>query len=111
MYGVATARPEGTGFAVPIVAGARPAESATPTDESEAPSGGLASRLGQLDHHAVADGQAAIHLRGDVEVVRGDDGGKPGGAHQLAERREHPFGGAHVEIAGWLVGKENARSD
>jgi hypothetical protein len=43
--------------------------------------------------------------------VRGDDGGKPGGAHQLAERREHPFGGAHVEIAGWLVGQENARSD
>ena len=40
------------------------------------PSDGLADRLGQLDHHAVADGDAAIHLRGDVEVVGRDDGGE-----------------------------------
>ena len=60
------------------------------------PRAGGPNRSRQLDHHAVADGHTAIHLRGDVEVVRGDDGRKPGGAHQLAEHREHPFGGAHV---------------
>jgi hypothetical protein len=41
----------------------------------------LASR--QFDHLAVADGDAAVHLRCDVEVVRGDDGGKAGLANQL----------------------------
>ena len=46
------------------------------TTKARPPAGGLANRLGQLHHHAVADGDAAIHLRGNVEVVRGDDGGK-----------------------------------
>src|ERR1700682_5513573 len=56
----------------------------------------------ELDDQTVADGDAAIHLRGDVEIMRGDDGGEAGGAHQLAERAEHVSGGAHVEIAGPL---------
>ena len=56
-----------------------------------------------------ADGDAAIHLRGDVEIVGGDDGGKPGRAHQLPERAEHVIGGVDVEIAGRLVGEQDAR--
>jgi hypothetical protein len=38
---------------------------------------------GQLDHLSIADRHPAIHLRGNVEVVSGDDGGKPLGADQL----------------------------
>ena len=37
----------------------------------------------QLDHQPVADGHAAIHLRGKIEVVRGNDRGKSRGADQL----------------------------
>jgi hypothetical protein len=73
--GVATAGPEGTGFAVPITAGALAVDGSTNARQRDRADGGP-NRLRQLHHHAVADGDAAIHLRGNVEVVRGDDGGK-----------------------------------
>ena len=63
----------------------------------------------ELDDETVADGDAAVHLRSKVEIMRGDDGGEAGGAHQLTERAEHMIGSAHIEIAGWLVGEQDAR--
>src|SRR5580698_8833107 len=63
----------------------------------------------QLDHQTIADGDAAVHLCGDVEVVGGDDGGEAGCTHQLPERAEHVIGGAHIEITGWLVAEQDAR--
>ena len=58
MYGVATARPEGTGFAVPIDAGAPPADRRREWMKARPRAGGP-NRSRQLDHHAVADGHAA----------------------------------------------------
>src|SRR5215470_11673977 len=63
----------------------------------------------QLDHEAVFEGDAPVHTRGNVHVVRGDDDGEPGGLHQLSERGEHVLGGTWVEVSGGLVGKEDAR--
>ena len=34
---------------------------------------------------------------------------RPGGAHELRQRREHVVGGARIEIAGRLVGQQDAR--
>ena len=42
-------------------------------------------------------------------IVRGDDGGETGGAHQLIERAEDVVRGVDVEIAGRLVGEQDAR--
>src|ERR1700740_2727221 len=65
--------------------------------------------LGQFDDLAVAKCDAAVHLRRNVEVMRGDDGGKTGGAYQLIERGEDGIRRMHVEITGRLVGQQNAR--
>ena len=66
-------------------------------------------RLLQLDDLPVPKRHAAVHARGDVHVVGRDDDGEPGGAHQLGQRVEHVLGGARVEIAGRLVGQQDAR--
>src|SRR6202020_2059964 len=58
----------------------------------------------ELDDQTVADRHPAIHARGDLEIVGGDDGGKARRAHQLGERAERVLGGAHIEIAGRLGG-------
>ena len=42
-------------------------------------------------------------------IVGGDDHGEAGGAHELGQRLEHMLGGVRVEIAGRLVGKQDAR--
>ncbi len=76
-----------------------------PREVRAAGSGGSA----QLHHHPLADGHAPVHLRGNVEIVGGDNGGEARGAHQLPERGKDPVGGAGVEIAGRLVGEKDAR--
>src|SRR5258707_4686087 len=62
----------------------------------------------QLDHEAVLEGDAAIHTRGDVQVVGGNNDGEPRSLHQLGKRGEHVVGGARVEISGGLIGEQNA---
>ena len=64
----------------------------------------LAARIGtdfsvasrQFDHLPIAQRDAPIHLRRDVEVVRCDDGGKTRGSHQLIERGEDVVRRVHV---------------
>ena len=130
--GAAGARRAATAFAARIVAGALPAGERRQRQDvagrlrrpplcrarpitarrrayCDSPSPGRERALFQLHHRAFADGHAAIHLRGDVEIVGGDDGGEARGAHQLAQRREHPLGCALIEIAGRLVGEQDAR--
>ncbi len=63
----------------------------------------------ELDHKPIAERHAAIHLRREIKIVRCDDRGEAGRAHQLAQCLKHVLGGVHVEIAGRLVGKKNAR--
>lgn len=46
----------------------------------------------KLDDAPVADRDATIHLRGQIHVVRGDERGEAGGAHQRAQRREDMAG-------------------
>ena len=66
-------------------------------------------RSRQFDDQPVADRHAAVHARGDLHVVGGDHHGQAGRADQLRERVEHVVGGVRVEIAGRLVGQQEAR--
>ena len=47
--------------------------------------------------------------RGELHVVGGDQGGEARGAHELRQRVEHMVGGVRIEIAGRLVGEQDAR--
>ena len=68
--------------------------------------------------HAAARGATAaagkaegrVHARGEVRVVGGDQRGGAGVAHDLEQQREHVLGGVRVEIAGRLVGQDQARA-
>ena len=50
-----------------------------------------------------------VHAAGKLQVVGGDDRGEARGAHELRERLKDVLGGARVEIAGRLVGEQDAR--
>ena len=62
-----------------------------------------------LDDLAVPQGHPPVHAGRQVHVVGGDDGGEAGGPHELRQRAEHMLGGVRVEIAGRLVGQQDAR--
>ena len=62
-----------------------------------------------LHHPPVVQRHAAVHARGELHVVGGDHGGEARGAHELRQRLEHVLGGARIEIAGRLVGQQDAR--
>src|ERR1043166_4691326 len=62
-----------------------------------------------LYHLTVAQGDAAVHALRQIHVVGGDDGGEAGRAHQLRERAEHVIRGTWVEVAGGLIGEQDAR--
>src|SRR3974377_899631 len=62
----------------------------------------------QLHHLPFAQRDAPVHALGEIEVVRRDDGGKPRGLQELTQRVEDVVGGVLVEIAGRLVGKQDA---
>ena len=66
--------------------------------------------LPQLHHLPVADRHAAVHAGGEVQVVGGDQGGEAGRLDQRGEGPEHVVGGLGVEIAGRLVGEQDARA-
>ena len=48
--------------------------------------------------------------RGQLHVMGGDQGGKPGRPDDRVERRENMAGGFRIEIAGRLVGKQKPRA-
>src|SRR5215212_592238 len=61
-----------------------------------------------LDDEPLPQRYAAIHACRKVEVVGGDEGGKPGCLDERSQRRENVVGSARVEIARGLVGEEDA---
>ena len=63
----------------------------------------------QFHHVSVLERHAAVHAAGELHVVGRDQRGEAGGAHELRQRVEHVVGGARVEIAGRLVGQQDAR--
>ena len=50
-----------------------------------------------------------IHAAGEFHVVGRDEGREAGGADELRQRVEHMARGVRVEIAGRLVGEQDAR--
>ena len=77
--------------------------------QAEAPATSGARPQRHLDDLAVLQRDAAVHARRELHVVGGDQRREAGGAHQLRQRVEHMVGGARVEIAGRLVGQQDAR--
>src|SRR5690349_12291466 len=63
-----------------------------------------------LDDDAVLEREDAVHAAGELEVVRGDERGEAGLAHDVDERAHHVLGGVDVEIAGRLVAQQHARA-
>ena len=57
----------------------------------------------------VAQGQHAIHLAGQVKVVRRHQSGQAGGLGDAPQLLENMASGAGVQIAGRLVGQQQAR--
>ena len=62
-----------------------------------------------LDQQAVLDAQHAVHAPRQVEVVGGDQRGHARRVDEMQQRIEHVLGGVRVEVAGRLVGKDEAR--
>ena len=68
-----------------------------------------AHRSGQRDDQPVADRHPPVHARGEVQVVGRDERGEPRGAHDGDQRLEDVAGRVRVEVAGRLVGEQQAR--
>src|SRR5215510_4125155 len=64
---------------------------------------------GHLHDLALAQRHAAVHAGREVYVVRGNDGGQPGGFHELGQSAEDVLRGVKVEVAGWFVRQEDTR--
>src|SRR6516225_261511 len=69
----------------------------------------LAYRL-NLDHLAVLERDPPIHALREFKVVRGEEGGELRCAYQPRQSLKYDRCGCRVEIAGRLVGEENARA-
>ena len=65
--------------------------------------------LRQLHHQPIPDRHAPVHAGGEVHVVGGDEGGELGGADDGHQSLEDAAGGVGVEVAGGLVGEQQAR--
>ena len=53
--------------------------------------------------------QNAVHAGRQLQVVGGDERGNAGGADEMHQRVEHMRGRVRVEVAGRLVGQDEAR--
>src|SRR4029453_15006093 len=60
-----------------------------------------------LDEGSVHEAKGAIHARGKIEIVGGNDRGHAPLAHELQELLENALGGRRIEIAGRLVGEKH----
>src|SRR5207248_730078 len=62
-----------------------------------------------FDHQTFVQPKTPRHALGETGVVRDDDGGDSESLIQLAEKRVDSFAGGLVEVAGRLVGEQQAR--
>src|ERR1700722_17887618 len=66
-------------------------------------------RESAFDEVTVLEADDAVEAACEVEVVRRDEGGKPGLADDLDENLHHVLGSMLVEIAGRLVAEQDPR--
>jgi hypothetical protein len=65
--------------------------------------------LGQLNHLTVAEGDTAVHPGGQVHIMRGNQRPQSRRADKRHHRIEDVPGRVRVEVAGRLIGKQDAR--
>ena len=70
--------------------------------------GGVA-RIVPAHHLPIPQGHHPVHPRGEVRVMGGDQRGQALAAHRRQQFLEDQAGGADIEVAGRLVGQQDAR--